>query len=128
MISNLIIQKMPTLNKPKKKRQYQNIDKRKIRQDIYRTQTWQRLRLAYIIQHPLDEIDLINGKYTPAIDVHHIVSFVNISDQNTRKDVAFNPLNLLALSKENHAKIHNDKEFRQQWTHYFINKRGITYV
>lgn len=58
----------------------------------------------------------MNNVITPAIDVHHIVSFVNEEDINERKRLAYDVNNLCALSKENHQKIHNDPAFRSKWT------------
>lgn len=115
---------MPTINKlPKKKRIYQNTDKRKIRQDIYKTKTWKDLRISHLINNPLDEIDLINGITTPGIDVHHIVSFVNVEDINERKRLAYDSDNLITLSKENHQKMHNDPAFKKKWTEYFLKSK-----
>lgn len=97
---------MPTINKPKKKQKNQSVNEQ-VRKDIYATSKWRKLREAKLIQNPLCEICLINNIVNPAIDVHHIVSFVSVIDPLRRLELAYNFDNLQSLCKVCHQKIHN---------------------
>lgn len=97
---------MPTINKPNKKQKNQTVNER-IRKEVYATSKWRKLRVAKLIEQPLCEICLQNGKVTAGIDVHHIISFVSILDPLKRKEVAYDYNNLQTLCKECHQKIHN---------------------
>ena len=55
---------------------------------------------------PLCEVCLLNDKITPAIDVHHIDSFMNYEGLK-RVEKAFNSNNLQSICKECHQKLHN---------------------
>ena len=46
-------------------------------------------------------------KVVPAVDVHHIISFMTTNDPLKRKWLAFDSSNLMSLCKECHQKIHN---------------------
>ena len=66
---------MPYLEKPKSSPiRKVNVEDR---QKIYQSARWQKLRMAKLMQQPLCEICLENGKTTPAEDVHHKDSFLN---------------------------------------------------
>lgn len=97
---------MPTLYKPKKKQKNLTINEQ-VRKEIYATTRWRKLRDAKIQQNPLCEICLDKELITPAIDVHHIQSFVSVSNPLKRKEIAFNFDNLQSLCKVCHQKIHN---------------------
>lgn len=97
---------MPTINKPKKKQKNLTINEI-IRREIYKTSRWKKLRIAKLIQNPLCEICFKNNIITSAEDVHHILSFVTISDPLKRKEIAFDINNLQSLCKVCHTKIHN---------------------
>ena len=98
---------MPYLKKPakQKNRQINREDRRK----IYDTSQWRKLRSAYLQQHPLCELCQREDKVVPAVDVHHIISFMSTNDHLKRKFIAYNPDNLMSLCKECHQKIHNEK-------------------
>ena len=65
---------MPTIYKHKKCKKPHVIDlKRKERQKIYQDVRWQRLRVAYLADHPLCEECLKKGIAPPAAVVDHIV-------------------------------------------------------
>lgn len=97
---------MPTINKPTKK-QKDYSEKRKIRRSIYDTKKWRDLRKAKLMQNPLCEKCFENGIITPAEDIHHIVSFVDITDNLRRLEIAYDFNNLQSLCKKCHQKIHN---------------------
>ena len=98
---------MPYLKKPaKQKNRHIN---REDRRKIYDTSQWRKLRSAYLQQHPLCELCQREDKVVPAVDVHHIISFMSTNDHLKRKCIAYNPDNLMSLCKECHQKIHNEK-------------------
>lgn len=101
---------MPTINKlPKKSREYNNAGNRAERQKIYSTQQWKKLSKAYLMMHPLCEECLKAGKVTPAVHVHHIVSFMTASDELKRLELALDSNNLEALCVACHTAKHNPK-------------------
>jgi len=95
---------MPTLNKPKKTTT--KSDKSKERIAVYATTKWRKLRLSKLMDNPLCEVCLAIDIITPAIDIHHIDSFMNYEGLK-RLDKAFNYDNLQSLCKECHQKLHN---------------------
>ena len=98
---------MPTIYKIKKSKKPHVIDlKRKERQKIYQDVRWQRLRVAYLADHPLCEECLTRGVTREAVDVHHVVSFMSVEGVE-RIELALNYDNLRALCKECHQAEHN---------------------
>ena len=102
---------------PKTKRKYSNKQNEDYnnRQDIYKTKEWKELRLSQLMKQPLCECCLLDGRVTPAIDVHHIISFTDYTG-NARLYWAYNADNLSSLCKFCHNKIHHNKEFRDKYT------------
>ena len=98
---------MPYLKKPERAKQ--TSIKREERNDIYASAKWRKLRLAYLQQHPLCELCLKANKVVPAIDVHHIISFMTTTDRLKRLYLAYDPNNLMSLCKECHQREHNSK-------------------
>ena len=100
---------MPTIYKHKKCKRPNVIDlKRKERQKIYQDVRWQRLRVAYLADHPLCEECLAHGVTREAVDVHHVVSFMT-AEGVERIELALNYDNLKALCKECHQALHNKR-------------------
>jgi 5-methylcytosine-specific restriction enzyme A len=95
---------MPTLKKATKQKIKSN--KKEERKKIYNNTRWRKLRIAKLQQCPLCEVCLAKGVITPAIDVHHIDSFMNYEGLK-RLEKAYNFANLLPVCKECHQKIHN---------------------
>lgn len=95
---------MPTITKLKKSAN--NSKKREERQAVYATRRWKKLRLAKLMKYPLCEICLHKGIITPAIDVHHIDSFMNYEGLD-RIEKAYNISNLMSVCKACHQKEHN---------------------
>lgn len=91
---------MPTINKPKAKRQITL--KTKERQAIYNTTRWRRLRRFKLNDCPVCEM----CKRCQSEEVHHRDSFMNYTDARTRDAVAFDPNNLVALCAECHRRLH----------------------
>ena len=64
---------MPTLQKPKKKKRKKNCSNGSSK--LYNLPEYKKLRAAYIMEHPLCEMCLKEGKTTPIQEVHHIRPF-----------------------------------------------------
>lgn len=101
---------MPTLKKPNKQKPLQV--KREDRQKVYQSTNWKKLRQAKLLANPLCEMCLKEGIVKPAIDIHHIDSFMNYTGTK-RLQFAYNYNNLMSLCKECHQKIHNSNPFAQ---------------
>lgn len=100
---------MPTIYKPKKCKKTTVVDlKRKERQRIYQDARWQRLRIAYLADHPLCEECETHGIVRAAVDVHHVDSFMDYEGAR-RIEVALDYDNLRALCKECHQALHNKR-------------------
>lgn len=95
---------MPHLDKPRKTRR-RNVG-REERMAIYASSRWRKLRLAHLMGHPLCEMCQREGRTVPAIDVHHITSFMSTDDPLRRLQLAYDPGNLMSLCKECHQKLH----------------------
>lgn len=67
---------------------------------------WREQRNNYYMQHPLDELDLLEGKTTAAAHVHHCIPFGQFNDEDTRYFYLTCEDNFISLSKDNHYKIH----------------------
>ena len=96
---------MPTIYKPKKKREIRT-DKEKIRRQIYNSKLWQNLRVCYLQTHPLSEISQWEGKTALAEHIHHIISFLDVPKELIHQ-YAYNPNNLIAVTQEEHNRLHN---------------------
>lgn len=97
---------MPTINKPKKKREYIDYNKkREKRQSVYNTGRWRDMRIAKLQNNPLCEICEIEGRITLAEEVHHLQSFVDYDD-NEMLSFAFDANNLCSVCKKCHSRCH----------------------
>lgn len=98
---------MPTIYKPKKKREYSKDpdNKRQKRQDIYNTNRWRNLRIAKLMRNPKCEICELEGRITLAEDVHHALSFLDVPDDMTLQ-VAYDAENLISVCKHCHNRCH----------------------
>lgn len=102
---------MPIINKGnKKKREYNGVGNRAERQKMYRLPQWRKLSKAFLMLHPLCSECLKRGLVTPAIHVHHIVSFMTVNDELKRKELLLDPNNLQALCQDCHNDKHNRKD------------------
>lgn len=97
---------MPYLKKPNKRQT--KAFKREDRQKIYQSTKWKELRIAKLMQNPLCELCLQNGKVVEAVDIHHIDSFMNYTGTD-RLAKAYDFNNLMALCKECHSKLHHNE-------------------
>lgn len=95
---------MPTINKPKAKRNTYN---RVQRQKYYQLKEWKMLSDYYRMEHPLCQECLKNGITKQSEHTHHIVSpFKSSLSENERMSLLLDPSNLMALCAECHSKIH----------------------
>ncbi len=98
---------MPTIFKPKKKREYNDYNgKRAKRQSVYNTTTWKDMRLSYLMQHPVSEISVWEGRPKLTEHIHHIISFLDVPESEMLK-YAYDSNNLLAVTAEEHNRLHN---------------------
>lgn len=101
---------MPTINKFQKKKINNNTNMYDLeRRKIYMSTRWRKLRDLKIKNDPLCEMCLEDGVVTPAEDVHHIVSFMSVTDKHSRAYLAYNYNNLKSLCKKHHQLVHNSK-------------------
>lgn len=101
---------MPYLKKTQKQ---QTSFKKKERDEIYTSTKWKKLRSAYLQQNPLCELCYNEGRITPAIDVHHIISFMSTDNHLKRISLAYNPDNLMSLCKQCHQKVHSISTYKK---------------
>ena len=100
---------MPTIFKPKRTEQKRTDTYNAERRKIYQSQRWRVLRLAKLAETPLCEMCDKIGLVKPAVDVHHIVSFMSTDDKVKRKALAYDYDNLMSLCKECHQFVHNGR-------------------
>ena len=68
------------------------------------------LRNAYIAEHPLDELLLLDDRVVPAEEVHHIVPISYGKTDSQRMQIALCSDNLIALSRTIHSLVHNNPD------------------
>lgn len=112
---------MPYIQKFKKKvrnrnnRKRNRSDKEKLRVRLYNKAAWKRLRLGYLIGHPLCEKCLEENKVTSATDVHHINSpFDDGLNESERLGRLLDPHNLQALCQYHHGLLHHQQQ-KNNW-------------
>lgn len=96
---------MAYIYKPKRKNS--NISNLNKRQEVYNTTLWKKMRLAYLTEHPLCEICVMEGKTTLGEDIHHVHSFMDAKDIYERDRLAFDSNNLITVCKICHSRLHN---------------------
>lgn len=62
---------------------------------------WKRIRDRYVQQHPLCEVCLESGTFTPTEEVHHRIPLAEGGTHSTN--------NLISLCKPCHARIHAER-------------------
>lgn len=99
--------KVKTKRFDKKPKNYKKSGKQEmIHKLVYCTERWRKLRLAYIIEHPLCEECLKNGKTVPATEVHHQVPISKGQSELEIISLGFDAKNLMALCEQCHHQIH----------------------
>lgn len=82
--------------------------RRKERQKIYNTKEWKLLREAVLRDSPLCVDCFVEGRFTPANEVHHIKSFMKFAESDPRRlQYAFDKSNCVALCKQCHIYRHH---------------------
>ncbi len=74
---------------------------------------WNRLRNAYLMQHPLCEDCLSNGIYKMAQECHHILPISAGKDKLDKLSIMLDASNLRALCEDCHHKIHNNNRTKK---------------
>ena len=100
---------MPTIYRPKTSHQEQKNDSQydAERRKIYNSERWRRLRAMKFAISPLCEMCEKDGRVVPAEDIHHIVSFMDVTDPEQRYLLAYDLNNLMSLCKRHHQAVHN---------------------
>lgn len=106
------IKRLPTKPKNRNNRKRNKTEKGKLRQRLYNMSEWKKLRLAYIMQHPLCERCLSNGIVNGNnIQCHHKQSpFDEGLTENERLERLLDPNNIESICPQCHGKEH----FNQQ--------------
>ncbi len=102
---------MPTINKKTNAKNHQSTERKKQRQTMYNKTEWQKLRKAFLQQHPLCQTCLADGKTTLAQHVHHKISYLNGSNEAKQIELLLSYENLQALCIQCHTKLHNYKMY-----------------
>lgn len=103
---------MPTIKRLQRKpRNYDGEGRRAERQAIYNTTRWHALRDAKRMNDPLCEECLKKTPKVvrPAEEIHHIVSFMSVTDERQRKALAYDYENLMSLCHECHERLHGGR-------------------
>lgn len=101
---------MPTINRLPKKHYPKKDKAKKIYDNVYNTALWRSIRSAYLMEHPLCETCLNEGKTTPATDVHHIYEISNGDTVEQMQEIGFDYSNLMALCEYHHNLTHHPKK------------------
>lgn len=101
---------MPTINRlvHQKIERKEDTENRILRMKAYNSTLWRKMRKQYLMEHPLCEICLKKGKIVPAVDIHHMKSFIEGGEINN--NLLYDEKNLKALCKECHGEIHGGKK------------------
>lgn len=105
------IKKLPKRKKTNNNRKRNKSDKEKLRVKLYNKSAWKKLRLGYLISHPLCEKCIDEDKVTSATDVHHINSpFDDGLTEAERLGRLLDPNNLQALCQYHHGMTHRNQQ------------------
>lgn len=105
---------MPTINKPKKKTSVKREKAKAIYDNVYNTSLWRSLRQSYLMEHPLCEVCLQEGKTTPATDVHHKTEISQGETIQEMQELGFNYSNLMSMCEYHHTQLHAEKHRKQK--------------
>ena len=97
---------MPTLNLKENRKPKTVNNNRAERKKIYNTARWQATRKLVLQMQPLCAECMRMGVIEPAVDVHHIDSFMNYKGA-MREKMAFDFDNLQGLCKSCHGRHHH---------------------
>lgn len=97
---------MAYIEKAKKAPRRVNQHRRAERQQVYQSALWRKLRTQKLMETPLCEVCMMQGRLTAGDHVHHLRSFVDIRDKAERDLVAYDPDNLMTVCEACHGRIH----------------------
>ena len=83
---------------------------------LINTWRWQKLRRAKLAADPLCEECKKKGRAVRAEQVHHIVPVESVRTFEAMKALAYDPMNLQALCKSCHQKIHAAMDYKGRVT------------
>lgn len=83
------------------------------------------LRDTYLMNHPLDELELLEGRVVEATDVHHIISFITQLNEEDRYYYLLNMDNFISLSESMHYKVHKHIEQLTPKQRNYLNTKEI---
>lgn len=105
------IKRLPKKVRNRNYRKRNKSDKEKLRVQLYNKSAWKKLRLGYLIGHPLCEKCLDEDKVTSATDVHHINSpFDDGLTEAERLGRLLDPNNLQSLCQYHHGMTHRNQQ------------------
>ena len=105
------IKRLPKKKKTNNNRKRNKSDKEKLRVKLYNKAAWKKLRIGYLISHPLCAMCLEEHKITSANSVHHINSpFEDGLTDEERIGRLLDPNNLKALCQFHHGWLHRNQQ------------------
>lgn len=105
---------MPTIKllrdkeKPTKSKRIYKSKVDNLNHKVYNSKQWRELRLEYLKLNPLCEKCELENNLTLANEVHHIIPISVGNTFEQKKELGYNPENLMALCSNCHKEIHND--------------------
>ena len=90
---------------------------------FYSSMPWKNARRAYISQHPVCELSLLDNQVKPAQHVHHIIKWFEQDTEDIKWTLMLDPDNLLALDNRIHQYIHYCPNKLTQAQRDYIAKR-----
>lgn len=103
---------MPTINRLPRKSYAKTNKVADIHKNVYNTSLWRLIRQAYLMEHPLCEECLKQGKTTPATQVHHKQEIATGETIEQMQTIGFDYSNLEALCSTCHQ-LHHAKKHKK---------------
>lgn len=86
--------------------QHSQSEKRKESQQMYNSLAWVNTRMTKIQENPLCELSLVEHIIEPAEHVHHLIKFLDQTDEIVKHQLFLDPDNLVSLSTSMHMALH----------------------
>lgn len=74
----------------------------------YQNRQWKHLRDWYILNHPICEDCMFEGRSVPADEVHHIIPYSRGATEQEKMSLLLDPDNLCSLCSFHHALRHKN--------------------
>lgn len=103
---------MSTINKPNHKKKRDNTKKKHglqklIQKHVYSTARWRNVRNSYLMQFPLCQKCLAEGRTSATQEIHHVIPLKTCNgDLNYLLQLAFDYDNLMSVCCQCHEDIH----------------------